>query len=125
MPLERTRIGPDEARKQDNKNFELTVREITFFDRDDYQWDDSINGVLVEGAEPAGWAGQGGLSEGDLIVKIDDTDIPDLETYRKKMDEITKTQPARVIFVVLRGVNTSFKFVEPEWKPTVTEGSSK
>lgn len=122
VPLERTRIGPEEARKQENRNFELTVREITFFDRDDYQWDDSINGVLVEGAEPAGWAGQGGLSEGDLILKIDDTDIPDLEAYRKKMEEINKAQPTRVIFVVLRGVNTSFKFVEPEWKPTVTEG---
>ena len=103
VPLERTRIGPEEARKQENRNFELTVREITFFDRDDYQWDDSINGVLVEGAEPAGWAGQGGLSEGDLILKIDDTDIPDLEAYRKKMEEINKAQPTRVIFVVLRG----------------------
>lgn len=123
VPLERTRIGPEEARKQDNKDFELTVREITFFDRDDYEWDESINGVLVEGAEPNGWAGQGGLSEGDLIIRIDDTPIPDLETYRKTMEAITKAQPQRVTFVVLRGVNTSFKFVEPEWKPTVTEGS--
>lgn len=123
VPLERTRIDASEARKQDDKNFELTVREITFFDRDDNQWDESINGVLVEGAESAGWAGQGGISAGDLIIKIDDTDIPDLETYRKVMDAINKTQPPRVIFVVLRGINTSYKFVEPEWKPTVTEGN--
>lgn len=125
VPLERTRIGPEEARKQENKDFELAVREITFFDRDDSEWDESINGVLVEGAEPTGWAGQGGLSEGDLIIRIDDTDIPDLETYRKVMEKITKDQPARVTFVVLRGVNTSFKFVEPEWKPTVAEGKKK
>ncbi|MFT3684795.1 MAG: PDZ domain-containing protein [Phycisphaerales bacterium] len=122
VPLEKTRIGPEEARKQENKDFELSVREITFFDRDDYDWDESISGVLVEGAEPTGWAGQGGLGEGDLIIKINDTQIPDLETYRKTMDAITKAQPSRVTFVVLRGVNTSFKFVEPEWKPTVTEG---
>jgi len=122
VPLERTRIGPEEARKQDNKDFELTVRELTFFDRDDFDWDDSINGVLVEGAEPNGWAGQGGLSGGDLIIRIDDTPIPDLETYRATMEAISKAQPQRVTFVVLRGVNTSFKFVEPEWKPTVVEG---
>ncbi|MCU0688463.1 MAG: PDZ domain-containing protein [Phycisphaerales bacterium] len=121
LTLERTRIGPDEARKDENKDFELSVRELTFFDRDDNNWDESINGVLVESAEAAGWAGQGGLSSGDLIIRIDQTDITDIATYRKAMEEVTTRQPERVVFVVLRGVNTSFKFVEPEWKPKAVD----
>jgi S1-C subfamily serine protease len=122
VPLERTRIGPDEARKDENKDFELSVRELTFFDRDDNNWDESITGVLVESAEAAGWAGQGGLAPGDLIIRIDQTDITDIGTYRKAIEEVTKRQPERVVFVVLRGVNTGFKFVEPEWKPSVAPG---
>jgi len=122
VPLERTRIGPDEARKDENKDFELSVRELTFFDRDDNNWDESITGVLVESAEAAGWAGQGGLAPGDLIIRIDQTDITDIGTYRKAIEEVTKRQPERVVFVVLRGVNTGFKFVEPEWRPSVAPG---
>ncbi|MBY0307551.1 MAG: PDZ domain-containing protein, partial [Phycisphaerales bacterium] len=79
VPLEKTRIAPEEARKQENKDFELSVRELTFFDRDDNEWDETINGVLVEGAEPTGWAGQGGISEGDLVIRINDADVPDLD----------------------------------------------
>jgi len=119
LSLERTRLGPDEARKDDNRDFELTVREVTFFDRDDENWGDSVQGVLVEGAEPAGWAGQGGLGRGDLVQTIDGRAVTDIVSYRAAMEDVSKRQPARVVFQVLRGINTSFKFVEPEWKPSV------
>jgi serine protease Do len=125
LTLERTRIGPDEARKDENRDFELSVREVTFFDRDDEGWDDTVQGVLVEGAEPAGWAGQGGLSRGDLIQKIDGRLVTDIISYRAAMDDVAKRQPARVVFEVLRGVNTSFKFVEPQWKPAVLGGQGR
>ncbi|MGQ0629050.1 MAG: PDZ domain-containing protein [Phycisphaerales bacterium] len=119
VPVERTRIGPEEARKDDNKDFELGVRELTFFDRDDNRWDDDVTGVMVTGAEPAGWAGLGGLFGGDLIQRIDSETITDLTSYRAAMEKITKAQSDRVTFVVLRGVRTFYKFVEPDWKPLV------
>jgi serine protease Do len=119
VALERTRIGPEEARRDDNKDFELTVRELTFFDRDDLRLSDDVQGVMVIGAERAGWAALGGLSGGDLIQRIDDTPITDLASYRKAMAAIAKKQPERVTFVVLRGTRTYYRFVEPEWKPTL------
>ncbi|MFN0010858.1 MAG: PDZ domain-containing protein [Phycisphaerales bacterium] len=119
VSLERTRIGPEEARRDENKDFELSVRELTFFDRDDNKWDDSVQGVLVSSAERAGWAALGGLFPGDLIQRIDEAVITDILTYRKAMEAIAKKQPERITFVVLRGTRTSYRFVEPEWKPTL------
>jgi hypothetical protein len=40
------------------------------------------------------------------------------------MAQITKDQPKRVVFFVLRGVSTSFRFVEPEWGPGKSASNS-
>jgi serine protease Do len=119
VPLERTRIGTDEALKEENKDFELTVRELTFFDRDDEHWGEEVTGVLVENVEHAGWAGMAGVGEGDLIQKINSYEIKDIPGFRKAMDAIAKAQPDRVTFEVLRRNRTYFMFAEPEWKPQV------
>lgn len=116
MP-ERTRIGPDEALKDTNKDFEVTVRELTFFDRDDRRWDESVSGVLVENAEHAGWAGLAGVMRGDLVQRVDGIEITDIPGWRKAMDDIAKRQPAKVTIVVLRWNRTFYLFAEPEWKP--------
>ena len=119
VPLERTRIGPDEALKETNKDFELSVRELTFFDRDDARLDESTTGVIVENVERAGWAGLAGIDYGDLIQRINHHEITDIHAFRRAMAEVAKSQPERVTFGVLRGNRTYFMFAEPEWKPVV------
>jgi serine protease Do len=119
LELERTRPGSDEARKAENKDFELSVRELTFFDRDDERWDDSVQGVMVDSAEQAGWAGLAGISSGDLIQQIQGTAVTSIDDFRKAMETLSKAQPAKVEFVVLRDNRTFYKFAEPDWKPTV------
>ena len=125
IPLERTRIGEDEALRDTNKDFELTVRELTFFDRDENRWDDDVQGVMVVNADNAGWAGTAGIFTGDLIQRINDTEITDIKSYRDVMDAIAKDQPERVTLVVLRGQRTQFKFAEPSWKPKTAEETAK
>jgi serine protease Do len=120
VTLEPTRLTPEEARRERNRDFELTVREITFFDRDEHRWDDRTSGVLVVQVESAGWADLAGVQPGDLIQRIDDRDVPDLDTYRQAMENIAKAQPKRVVMVVLRGVRTRFLHLEPDWKPVAT-----
>jgi serine protease Do len=119
--LERTRITPEEARRDSNRDFELIVREVTFFDRDENRWGDDVRGVLVEQVESAGWAGLAGVEYGDLIQRIDSFEVADLESYRKAMQQVTASQPKRVVMVVLRGSRTQFEYVEPDWKPDTTE----
>jgi len=118
VALERTRIAQDEAARARNTDFELAVRELTFFDREDYRWDDTVSGVLVESAEPAGWAGLAGVRTGDLIQKIGPHEVKDIATFKKAMDLIGKEQPGRVVFIVFRGSRTFFRFAEPDWKPS-------
>ena len=121
VQLERTRIDAEEARRDTNKDFELNVRELTFFDRDDQRWDDSVTGVLVEGSERLGWAGAAGVRGGDLIQRINDLPVPDLDTYRKVMTQLAKDQPSRVVFVVLRDNRVTYRYAEPEWKAKTKE----
>ncbi|MCX5690220.1 MAG: trypsin-like peptidase domain-containing protein [Planctomycetota bacterium] len=118
VATERTRITREEALKDTNKDFEVTVRELTFFDRDEARWTDDVSGVVTENVEQAGWAGLAGMGPGDLIQRINETDITDIVTYRKAMDTIAKDQPAKVTFLVLRGSRTFILFAEPEWKAT-------
>ncbi len=118
VSLERTRIESQEAARARNADFELAVREITFFDREDYRWDETVSGVLVESAEPAGWAGLAGVRGGDLIQKIGDHEVKDSASFKRAMEQIGKDQPGRVVFVVFRGSRTYFRFAEPDWKPT-------
>ena len=118
LDLERTRQTAEEVPRVRNTDFEISVREITFFDREDQKWSDDVKGVMVDSAEPAGWAGLAGIQPGDLIQKIGETDITDTASYKRAMDKVKQTQPERVVFVVYRGVRTFFRFVEPDWKPT-------
>jgi len=124
VKLERTRIMPSEARKDRNRDFELSVRDVTFFDRDENRWNEDVKGVLVEQVEGAGWAGLAGIQPDDLIQKINDIEIKGIKSYRKAMEAVTKAMPERVVFEILRGPSTRFQYAEPDWKP-ITDTTSK
>lgn len=124
LALERTRLTPEEARRNRNQDFELTVRELTFFDRDENRWNDDVKGVIVEQVEPAGWAGLGGIDSDDLIQRINQYDVTDLKSFKKAMKAVAKEQPQRVVVALLRGVHTRFQFLEPDWKPLL-DGKEK
>jgi len=121
VPLEKTRITIEEARRDRNRDFELRVRAVTFFDRDEKRWDRSVKGVIVVAVESAGWAGLGGVRRGDLIQSIDGEKITSIKRYRKVMEAVAERKPERVVFVVLRDVRTRFQYVEPDWSPGETE----
>ncbi|MEE9297217.1 MAG: PDZ domain-containing protein, partial [Phycisphaerae bacterium] len=125
LQLESTRVRPDEARRDHNRDFDMRVREVTFFDRVDKRWDDEVKGVIVLSLESAGWADLGGIRFGDLIQRIDDYPVTDLDSYRQAMERITEAEPERVVFYLLRGVRTRFQYIEPEWNPRVDEKESK
>ncbi len=117
VTLDRTRITQEEARVERNRDFELTVREVTFFDRDENRWGDDIQGVIVQQVESAGWAGLGGVETGDLIQWIQGREIRDPAGFKAAMQAVSQAQPERVVVVVLRGSRTRYLYLEPDWKP--------
>ncbi len=121
VELERTRIEPADALREVNRDFEMTVRELTFFDRDAMQWEEDVEGVLIEQVTSAGWAALGGLASGDLIQRINDQPVRSIEEFRDVMDQIREDEPERVVFVVLRRISRHHVFVEPEWRPLTGE----
>lgn len=118
IPLERSRLEPEQAPRVRDPDFELTVREVTFFDRDEKRWGEDVRGVLVNQVDPAGWAGLGGLRGGDLIQRIGDRPVAGLEDFERAMDEVSEQRPERLEVVVLREARTQFLFLEPEWTPS-------
>lgn len=119
VKLERSRTRPEEAKRERNRDFGLTVRAITFFDRIDRRWADDVRGVIVDDVERGGWASAGGLMSGDLIQQIDDHEVAKLSDFADAMESIAEEKPERVVFQVLRGPRTSFRFVEPDWEPEI------
>ncbi len=121
VPLERTRLAAEEARSHRDSDFELSVRELTFFDRDENRWAPDVRGVLVTQADLGGWAQLGGLRSGDLLQQIGGEPVVGLKSFRAAILAIKREQPERVEAVILRGVRTRFQFLEPDWTPAEEE----
>jgi serine protease Do len=125
VELERNRTTPEEARRVNNGDFGLSVRAVTFFDRDDRRWDEDVKGVIVLSTESAGWAETAGITMDSLIHTIDGEAIKGTRDFERVMDRIESEQPDRVVFEILRGYDSSFKFVEPNWKPSQLEDADE
>jgi serine protease Do len=124
LKLERTRTTAQEARRQRDDDFELSVRELTFFDRDMNRWDDDLAGVLVESVGPAGWAGLAGLRAGDVILRIAGDPVSGVDSFRAAIEDVKSRRPERVEFLVLRGARTHLPYAEPEWSPAIEHDHS-
>jgi serine protease Do len=116
VTLERNLAGPSEARRENSAELGLTVREVTFFDRDENRWSDAIQGVIIEQIEPVSTAALAGLHPSDLIQQIDGRPIRGVEGFQKILDDLANRKPKRVEIEFLRGTRTHLQFFEPSWE---------
>jgi serine protease Do len=116
VKLEARPTGADEARRTRQDDLELAVREVTFLDRIEQHWERDQRGVLVTDATSGGWAHMAGLRTGDLIVKVGETEVPDVEGFERAMRAVVERRPKVVPLFLRRGPRTHFVFLEPEWK---------
>ncbi len=121
VELEPAKKTNAEAKRVKNRDFDFEVREITFFDIANKRWKPDTKGVLVTKVESGGWAGVGHLRLGDLIIRIADSQIDGLAAFERTMKEIADRKPEKVRFLVLRGIETRFLFVETDWDSLVIE----
>lgn len=111
-----------EMKKFKDEDFELTVRDITFFDKANEQWTDATRGVLVEEVRSGSWAALAGLQSGDLIVAVDGAETPDVDAFRERLEAIVAARPPASVFRVIRGIQSLFVEIEPEWDHASRKG---
>ncbi|MCO5171853.1 MAG: PDZ domain-containing protein [Planctomycetes bacterium] len=104
-----------EAKGVEVAAIELKARELTFVDRVEQRWPESVAGVLVTEATSGGWAAMAGLRAGDLIVSVEDRPTPDAATLEQVLAAALEARPRVVRFFVRRGPRTTFVLMEPDW----------
>jgi serine protease Do len=119
IKLERRPTPANELPDFEEKTFEFTVRELSFGDRVNQRLKNNEPGLIVENVESAGWASIAGLRQGDLIIKINDQLIKNIERFQEEMDFLIKERENKIIFFVKRGIHTHFLELEPDWKNSI------
>ncbi|MFP4191712.1 MAG: PDZ domain-containing protein [Candidatus Hydrogenedentota bacterium] len=117
IPVE-LQLSPRPAREMmryEDPHFEFTARDINYMDRVDQKWDLEQQGVLVEDVRSGSWADLGELSTRDLIVKVNEEPVRDVEGLQRIMENIEAEEPEAVIIQVRRGIGMRFLEIEPRW----------
>ncbi len=104
-----------EMKEYRDDNFDLSVRETSFFDKAREEWKADQEGVLVSEVKPGGWAALGELNVGDLILAVNGVKVSDLPGFEAAMKDIAGKKPDWVVFQVLRGIYTFYVELEPKW----------
>jgi serine protease Do len=71
-----------------------------------------LDGVVVTRTEHASAAQIGGLGVGDLILKVDDRPVGDVEALRKALADAREAKRTKIVFFVRRGQATLFLTVQ-------------
>lgn len=108
-------VGPQPKVKPEEFETSLgfTVKEITEGLYRQYALNDKI-GVLVSFVEVGGAASQGKLSEGDVIVKVEDSEVTDLTSFKAALEKYAKKP--QLLLRAVRGKDQVFVLI-PGSKP--------
>ncbi|MCC7429653.1 PDZ domain-containing protein [bacterium] len=103
------------AEEYKNEEFGVTVVELTFDIRKTFNIANQISGVYVADVEPASWIALAGISNGDVIQKINSTLILTVEDFATTLEKISQSKDKEVTFFVLRGIDTSLFLVKTDF----------
>ena len=99
--------GPaGEATKIDSVG--LSISAISAQDRQTYKIGDDVQGVIVSGTTPSSEAAEKGLTEGDVIVEINQQSIADTKTAKDIIDKAGKAGRNSVLLLVNREGDVRF-----------------
>jgi serine protease Do len=92
----------------------FTSRQIVFEDTYERKLPDDQKGVVVALVKPSSSAATAKLQGGDLITKLNQTPVENLDQFKTQYEAFRKDQPQQaVVLEVLRGVNTQVVRIEP------------
>jgi S1-C subfamily serine protease len=104
----------NQAKRFYDEKMGFTAREIVFEDTYRRKLPADQKGVIVALVKPAGAAQAGKLQRGDLITKLNQTPITDIDQFKKVYQEFRKEKPREaVVLEAVRGGNDEIIRLEP------------
>ena len=94
---------------------DITVRELTYDYLATRFLEPDQNGVVVVQPPVAVSSNPNRVGPGDLLVRLDDQDVNDLESFREVVADIRTREPDEVVLFVERGQQSFFFAVKPDW----------
>jgi S1-C subfamily serine protease len=117
LVLDRAPVAAGDAPSYEDKNFDVTVRDLVFADYNSRNLDpDKIKGVMVDKLEAGGWADIGGLDPGDIVMKINDQTVVSVKEAKDVFSQLEKDKGREVVFMVWRNNKTQFVNVKTHWE---------
>jgi len=101
------RLGDLQGEDFECKGWGFTVKAITKQMQIENQLDDTT-GVMVTGVKSVSTADEGGLRRGDVVVRIDRREVPDLAGFVAVYNELTALKAEKALLTVRRGGSTRF-----------------
>jgi serine protease Do len=116
VKLQETPRPSSEADNARDKELEYSVRDLVFQDRVRLRWSPERTGVVVTEVTGGGFASMAGLRGGDVLGRINTTEITDLESFKAAVKALHQAKPDVVQLFVHRGFRTHFVVIEPDWE---------
>ncbi len=104
------------AEQRWNDQLQVVVRALTFYDRAERALSEGQGGVLLERVENGGFGGLAFLRTGDLLVRINDREVTNLDSFEAALKAAERGNEERLRFLVLRGADTRLLFVDAPWR---------
>nr|WP_306886278.1 Do family serine endopeptidase [Amorphus orientalis] len=103
---ETTGSGEDEAEAEESETREvlgMTLSEITPELRDEYDLDESVEGVVVVGLDPSGPAAEKRVTEGDVIVEVAQETVATPADVAEKVESLTEDGRKTALLLLSNG----------------------
>jgi serine protease Do len=113
VPAPKTRR---EAETVEAEELDVTVREVTYDYLATRNYEPDKKGVVVQKAPVAVRTNANRVVRGDLVVRIDEKEVADLDAFREVIDQLRIQKPEEVVLFVERGRESFFFAVKPEWE---------
>ena len=107
---------PGSAAAVEAEELDLTVREVTYDFLAFRNLEPDKKGVVVQKPPVAVRTNPNRILRGDLLVKIDERQVSDLDSFRDVVEALRQEEPEEVVLFVERGRESFFFAVKPEWE---------
>jgi S1-C subfamily serine protease len=114
--LEAAPMAASDAPEYESEHLEFKGRDLVFADFLRYNIEQGgLQGVVVSELKQGGLAYIGGLQLGDIIQRVDGSDITSVDELKESLIQLESQRPEEIIFFVWRSNKTLFVNVKTDW----------